>query len=68
MESQIGFTELPYLKREQVKRMWLASTGAEVRFADNWVFASYPGRVFISFGESPLLPDPADTVVGVEML
>jgi alpha-L-fucosidase len=67
MESQIGATELKGVKKEQVKRMWLAATGAEMKLSAEWILHSYPGRAFISFGESPLLPDPVDTVVGVEL-
>ena len=67
MESQVGMIPLTGIKKEQIKRMWLVSTGAEIHIVDDWVAACYPDTVFIKFGDSPVLPDPVDTVVGVEL-
>jgi alpha-L-fucosidase len=67
MESQVGMIPLTGIKKEKIKRIWLVSTGAEIHIVNDWVSAGYPDTVFIKFGDSPLLPDPVDTVVGVEL-
>jgi alpha-L-fucosidase len=67
MESQIGATVLTGLKKDQIKRLWLEATGAEMKLYGEWFTNSYPNHTFISFGESPILADPVDTVVGVEL-
>jgi len=45
----------------------LLSTGSEIAVAENWITSNYKGIPFVSFGDSPLLPDPADTVIEVEL-
>ena len=67
MENQIGAVPLIGIKPEQIKRMWYVSTGAEIKISDAWFLHAHQDMAFISFGDSPLLPDPVDTVVGVEL-
>jgi alpha-L-fucosidase len=55
------------LRRSQVKKARLLSTGGELKIVGDWVTHNYPDLVFISFGQSPLLPDAVDTVVEVEL-
>ncbi|MDR2750226.1 MAG: alpha-L-fucosidase, partial [Clostridiales bacterium] len=66
-ESQVGPIQLEGLKKDDIKSMRLISTGSELDLSDSWVLWSYPGIPFVSFGDSPLLPDPVDTVVEVEL-
>jgi alpha-L-fucosidase len=66
-ESQIGAIPLAGLTPGQIKRMWLVATGTEIKRSNQWFVGNYPEIPFISFGDSPCLPDPADTVVGVEL-
>jgi alpha-L-fucosidase len=47
--------------------VWLEATGAELKVDVNWITMHYPGMAFVSLGESPLLPDPTDTVIAVEL-
>jgi len=65
MENQIGGIPLIGVKPEQIKRIWHVATGAEIKPFESWFH--HPDYVNIRFGESPLLPDPTDTVVGVEL-
>ena len=67
MENQVGYIPLIGIKAEQIKRIWLVSTGAEMKIQRDWITQNYKDISFISFGASPILPDPIDTVVGVEL-
>jgi alpha-L-fucosidase len=66
-ENQIGGIPLVGIKPEQIKRIWYAATGAEMKRADSWWLHAYADVPFVNFGDSPLLPDPVDTVIGVEL-
>ena len=35
--------------------------------ADNWVSRNYPDITFADLGRDPVLPDPIDTVLEVEL-
>lgn len=45
----------------------MVSTGAEVPVANNWVSNNYPDITFADLGNDPILPDPVDTVIEVEL-
>ena len=66
-ENQVSFLCLPGIRREQVRKIRLLRDGSELKIADSWITGNYPELVFVSLGESPLLPDPIDTVIEVEL-
>ena len=66
-ENQVSFLGLPGIRREQVRKIRLLRDGSELKIADNWITGNYPDRVFVSLGDSPILPDPVDTVIEVEL-
>ena len=66
-EAAIGDIPLEGLRREQVEKVRLLSTGAEVKISDSWMAANYPDTVFVSLGDSPILPDPVDTVLEITL-
>ena len=66
MENQIGGVALTGIDPNNIKRIWYAATGAEIRRSGSWFFNHYPDTAFIDFGT--YLPDPIDTVIGVELL
>ena len=66
-ESQINAVPLMGIKRDQIRRIWYVSSGAELKQHESIFLHAYEGMPFVSFGESPLLPDPVDTVIGVEL-
>ncbi len=66
-ENTIGCMPLPGLRQEQVKAIRWLSTGAEVHIAKGWVYDNYPDVVFADLGPDPVLPDPVDTVLKVEL-
>jgi len=67
-ENQIGYIPLTGIEKSKIKKVRLLSTGSEMAVAENWVTSNYKGIPFVSFGDSPLLPDPVDTVIEVELL
>ena len=67
MEAQVNFIRLEGIRPEQVKKIRLLRDGSELRIAANWITGNYPDEVFVDFGPSPLLPDPIDTVIEVEL-
>lgn len=67
MENQVSFLCLPGIAREQVKKIRLLRDGSELKISNHWITGNYPDLVFVSLGESPLLPDPVDTVIEVEL-
>lgn len=66
-EPQIGFVPLVGVKADDVKRIRLLRDGSELKIERNWITNNYPDIVFVSLGENPLLPDPVDTVIKVEL-
>ena len=66
MESQLGYLPLFGVRREEIRRIRLLATGAELRPIEDCFTVNYPGLVFVSLGSDPRLPDADDTVVAVE--
>jgi len=67
MENQVGAVPLVGIKQEDIKRMWYVATGAEIKPSNAWFLYNHKDMAFVSFGDSPILPDPVNTVVGVEL-
>ena len=68
MESQITYVYLPGVSRSQIKKLRLLRDGTELKIVEDWITTNYPELVFVSLGASPVLPDPIDTVIEVELL
>ena len=67
MEEVVGPVLLVGIKKEEIKKIRLLSTGSEMRISDSWISSNYPG-VFVSLGPNPILPDKNDTVIEVELI
>lgn len=67
MDNPIGFVPLYGLKKEEIKKVRLLSTGTEMKIVDSWITNNYPDIVFVSFGPNPNMPDDIDTVIEVEL-
>jgi len=65
LENQVNAVPLMGISRDNIRRMWNVSSGAELKLHGSHFLHSYKDVPFASFGDSPLLPDPVDTVVGV---
>ena len=66
-EPLIGFVPLTGIRPDQIKKVRLLQDGSEMLVADSWITDNYPDIAFVSFGASPELPDPIDTVIEVEL-
>ena len=71
MEAPIGPVPIEGINADQIKRVRLLSTGAELSIKGNWTTDNYPGYVFVSLdgrgAPSYVLPDLVDTVILVEL-
>ena len=67
-DNTIGPVPLIGIEKKDVKKIRLISAGAEVPIADNWVSKNYPELTFADLGKNPILPDPVDTVLEVELV
>ena len=65
LDAPIGYIPLTGLRREEIARIWLPATGAEVCTKSDWITNNYPDTVFVSLGDDPVPPDTTDTVIAV---
>jgi hypothetical protein len=66
-ENQVGYIPLPGVKKSLIKKIRLLPTGSELTVVNNHNTAK-EDIAFVTFGESPLLPDPVDTVIEVGLI
>ena len=66
-ENTLGPVPLIGIDRDKLKKIRLLSTGVEIPVSTSWVHSDYPQIVFADLGEDPILPDPVDTVLEVEL-
>lgn len=66
-ENTLGPVPLPGIPKDRVQCMRLLSTGHEIPISTSWVHSDYPEIVFADLGDNPVLPDPVDTVLTVEL-
>lgn len=66
-ENSIGPLPLYGLRREQIRSIRRLADGSQVPLSSSWVHGDYPDMVFAELGPSPVLPDPADTVLEVRL-
>ena len=71
MEQTIGPVPIEGIKKEQIKRVRLLATGAELSTENTWVTNNYPNYVFVRLDRRGLasyqLPDSTDTVIKLEL-
>ena len=66
-DNPIGPTPVLGIEKKDVQKIRLIPSGAEVPVANNWVSNNYPDITFADLGNNPILPDPVDTVLEVEL-
>ena len=66
-EPLVGFVPLTGIQADQIKKVRLLQDGSEMQVSQSWITDNYPDIAFVSFGSSPKLPDPIDTVIEVEL-
>lgn len=66
-DNPIGSIPLYGLQKEQIEKIRLLATGAELKISNGLGTNNYPDIVFVSLGQSPDLPDMIDTVIEVTL-
>jgi len=70
-EATIGPVPVEGIKKEQIKRVRLLSTGAELSMQEHWTTNNYPDYTFVVLSGSVVpsyeLPDATDTVILIEL-
>lgn len=66
-EPQIGYVYLPGISYSDVENIRLLKDGSELKIDRGWITSNYSDLVFVKLSDSPLLPDPIDTVVRVKL-
>lgn len=66
-ENTIGPVPLTGIRPGEVKKIRMLYDGHEIPISHSWVHSDYPDIVFADLGPNPVLPDPVDTVLAVEL-
>ena len=66
-ENTLGPVPLMGLRKEQIQNMQFLASGRSIPMSTSWVHSDYPQIVFADLGLDPVLPDPVDTVLRVEL-
>ncbi len=66
-ENTIGPVPLTGIRPGEVKKIRMLYDGHEIPISHSWVHSDYPDIVFADLGPDPVLPDPVDTVLAVEL-
>lgn len=66
MDNPVGYIPLDGIDKDNIQKIRLLATGAELKVASDWITGNY-SNTFVSLGPNPVLPDPIDTVIEVEL-
>ncbi len=66
-ENTLGPLPLMGIELERIKKIRLLSDGTEIRVSNSWVHSDYPDIVFADLGPNPVLYNPIDTVIEIEL-
>ena len=66
-ENTIGPLPLVGVKPDEVKAIRAVDSGYEIPVSHSWVHSDYPDTCFADLGPDPVLPDPVDYVIRVEL-
>ena len=66
-ENSIGPLPVPQLQKSRIRSATRLSDGSEIQISTSWVHSDYPDVCFLDLGPNPVLPDPADTVLKIEL-
>jgi alpha-L-fucosidase len=66
-ENTFGPMPLRGIKKDQIISIRRLRDGCEIPISTSWVHSDYPDIVFANLGPDPVLPDPVDTVLVVEL-
>lgn len=60
-------TESDYEEKDKIVKVRALDDGHEVPISNAWMHSDYPDIAFVDLGPDPVLPDPVDYVLEVEM-
>lgn len=66
-ENTLGPLPLIGFDKDRIRKVRALDTGRELPLSTSWVHSDYPELAFIDPGPDPILPDPVDYVLEVEM-
>ncbi len=66
-ENSIGPLPVPQLKKSQIASVTRLCDGSEVAISTSWVHSDYPDVCFLDLGPNPVLHDPIDTVLKIQL-
>ena len=64
---QAGALPIQGIDRNRIRRIRVLESGHEVHIVTHFNYSDYPDVVFADLGEDPVLPDPVDYVLKVEV-
>ena len=67
MDNPIGGVPLTGIREEDIEKIRLLHSNAQLRIEKGWITNNYPDMVFVVLGSSPVLPDETDTVIEVTL-
>lgn len=66
-ENTIGPLPLFGVPKSKIASIRRLADGSEVQLSTSWVHSDYPELAFADLGEDPVLPDPIDTVLEIQL-
>jgi len=66
-ENSLGPLPVPAVPKEAVRAVTMLADGSRVDVSTSWTHSDYPDVCFLDLGPDPVLPDPADTVLRLEL-
>ena len=66
-ENAVGALPIQGIDRKRIRRIRALESGHEVHVVTHFNYSDYPDVVFADLGEDPVLPDPVDYVLKVEV-
>lgn len=65
--STVGVTGSAVFAKDKIVKVRALDDGHEVPISNAWMHSDYPDIAFVDLGPDPVLPDPVDYVLEVEM-
>ncbi len=66
-ENTLGPVPLVGFTKDMITRVRELATGTEIPISTQWVHSDYPDMAFLDLGPDPVLPDPVDYVIEIDI-
>ncbi len=67
LDNSLGPLPVPAVPKEAVRAVTMLRDGSRVDISTSWMHSDYPDICFLDLGPDPVLPDPVDTVLRMEL-